>query len=483
MQLQHEQRLQQELDRLRLEGEREMEHLRLHTREVNTREVATLREARDQAIADLQRTRTKYKEVKDQKERLLAEHRVTTSEAERSLSELRESTRAREVETQRLRVALEEYKHQLISASEKEEIATAQLGVLKAEFFELKAQHAARVAELQTQVDGLRQRLEIYNALERETDDVVQGFAARDAAESEPNSAAGGPTTADVAAAQDAARALAFVPSAPTRRIQQAIALARQATQLQAQVLRLQEELGQAARSDQESRAELAKLKAVVGNTAQPYGYFITALHEKDQQVQQLSGALAELQQKHTALWNEHALLQEDMERLLEQQRDFERLKQIVLQWRNGDASTFAFPAPAAGPVNVGRAHLPSAQNPSQPQTHKRTEAPAEEAAAAAQRTNPVRHPQAITISGAARQTNQGVRFGAVELHQPAIDSFNSQQPVANFGGLPGRHLQQHPPPRYARGSDTDDDAPLVFHGAPSPASSAGRVVTAERGW
>lgn len=57
--------------------------------------------------------------------------------------------------------------------------------------------------------------------------------------------------------------------TAPARRVQQAIELARQATALQAQVLQLRRELDVKAEAEAQGRVELARLREVVGHAGQ----------------------------------------------------------------------------------------------------------------------------------------------------------------------------------------------------------------------
>ena len=78
----------------------------------------------------------------------------------------------------------------------------------------------------QGQIDTYREKVSIYNSLETETDDLICKFA---------QSTAGTEGNAE-AVLEQATSSIACIPTAPARRIQQAIALARQATQLQAQV-------------------------------------------------------------------------------------------------------------------------------------------------------------------------------------------------------------------------------------------------------
>ena len=235
----------------KLEGEMEKwsEQSRLAqnaAREAHDRQLAQAREAREMATADADQQAARHAELRRQYDELVVRSAEGASRAEVELAHCRAELKLKTHEAERLALqcetALADARRDEVSADAWRE----KLEVLRSEYYTLQADAAQRGATLEAQNSALSEKLRQYERLEEELDAAV--IAAGEAA------AAGGGTPGSDAIAP---LAMIRVPSAAERRVQQCLALARQAVAAQGHA----DEMLARQRKD---GAEIARLEAAL---------------------------------------------------------------------------------------------------------------------------------------------------------------------------------------------------------------------------
>ena len=338
----------------KLEGEMEKwsEQSRLAqnaAREAHDRQLAQAREAREMATADADQQAARHAELRRQYDELVVRSAEGASRAEVELAHCRAELKLKTHEAERLALqcetALADARRDEVSADAWRE----KLEVLRSEYYTLQAHaHAAlsptrptphpahpdhstplqadtaqRGATLEAQNAALSEKLRQYERLEEELDAAV--IAAGEAA------AAGGGTPGSDAIAP---LAMIRVPSAAERRVQQCLALARQAVAAQGHA----DEMLARQRKD---GAEIARLEAALdeargrlrmGNSPQSVILNqLAAVEAREADVRtRLAEAQLQLAAKDDALGAsqaQKALLEADLKKLLEQRGSLDLLR------------------------------------------------------------------------------------------------------------------------------------------------------------
>ncbi len=153
-----------------------------------------------------------------------------------------------------------------------------------------------KATELEAQVSELRAKLEIYEKLEKELDDVVM-------------------QAAENVNGEEAERVLfsygygANVPSTAKRRLQHSVHLARRVLQLERINTSLKKELDNSKTQMHQLGEELSGASSLLDQAQQPYNYLIESIRSRDKQIQ-----------KHKS---HIATVEEDIRRLKEERNEF----------------------------------------------------------------------------------------------------------------------------------------------------------------
>ena len=382
----------------KLEGEMEKwsEQSRLAqnaAREAHDRQLAQAREAREMATADADQQAARHAELRRQYDELVVRSAEGASRAEVELAHCRAELKLKTHEAERLALqcetALADARRDEVSADAWRE----KLEVLRSEYYTLQAHaHAAlfpprptprpahpdhstplqadtaqRGATLEAQNGALSEKLRQYERLEEELDAAV--IAAGEAA------AAGGGTPGSDAIAP---LAMIRVPSAAERRVQQCLALARQAVAAQGHA----DEMLARQRKD---GAEIARLEAALdeargrlrmGNSPQSVILNqLAAVEAREADVRtRLAEAQLQLAAKDDALGAsqaQKALLEADLKKLLEQRGSLDLLRGTLSKLLGEGVagmppvSSRALPAPGSSRNSSRSASGPASRRPS----------------------------------------------------------------------------------------------------------------------
>jgi len=326
----YERRLQTELDRIRLQTEHEIEKLRTDSKEAYERENRNLREARDLAIDE----RDQLMKVRDDAEKRCElykeELRTLESSLESRISDYQNEARVKTFELDRLQLIHEETCKNLNKCQSDNERISRKYEVISLEHSELQRKTAASEAQLQTTNRDLQSRLETYEKIEKEMDDIVlQAAEVQDDDDDNCN---------------QAERVLfsygygANVPSNAKRRMKQSVQLARRVLQLEKINTSLHKEIQKRQEEAQEISKKLSQSERLLDESRQPYSYMVDSMRKRDHEIDQQRLKLSDLQTNLDKLTLENGKLREtkrllssDLDRLLNHRQEMSVIKKVLI--------------------------------------------------------------------------------------------------------------------------------------------------------
>ncbi|XP_034521178.1 progesterone-induced-blocking factor 1 isoform X6 [Ailuropoda melanoleuca] len=218
----YENKLHDELEQIRLKTNQEINQLRSASREMYERENRNLREARDNAVAEKDRAVMAEKDALEKHDQLLDRYRELQLSTESKVTEYLHQSKLKSFESERVQLIQEETARNLTQCQLECEKYQKKLEVLTKEFYSLQASSEKRITELQSRNSEHQARLDIYERLEKELDEIIM-------------------QTAEIENEDEAERVLfsygygANVPTTAKRRLKQSVHLARRVLQLEKQ--------------------------------------------------------------------------------------------------------------------------------------------------------------------------------------------------------------------------------------------------------
>ncbi|XP_073436480.1 progesterone-induced-blocking factor 1 [Dendrobates tinctorius] len=325
----YENKLRDELEQIRLKTNQEIEQLRGASKEMYERENRNLREAKDNAVSEKERAVTAEREALAKYDQILEQFRQLQLGTEGRMSELLHQAKMKSFEAERAHMVLEETTDNLQKCQQECEKYQKKLEVLIKEFYALQASTEKRVTEVQSQNSEQRARLETYEKLEKELDDVIiQSAQMEDEAEAE--------------------RVLfsygygANVPTTAKRRLKQSVHLARRLLQLERQNSLLIKDLEHQKEQTAKVSMELDRTNSLLSQVHQPHQYLIESVRQRDAQIDALKEQISTLEKDVSKINREKSSLLRvknqmaaDLEQLLVHQEELAEMKQILLGLRN----------------------------------------------------------------------------------------------------------------------------------------------------
>lgn len=321
----YENKLHDELEQIKLKTNLEIDQLRNASREMYERENRNLREARDNALAEKNRAVTAEKDALEKHEQLLDRYRELQLSAESKVSEFLHQSKLKAFESERMQLLQEETSRNLTQCQLECEKYQKKLEVLTKEFYGLQTSSEKRITELEAQNSEHQARLDIYEKLEKELDEIIM-------------------QTAEVENEDEAERILysygygANVPTTAKRRLKQSVHLARRVLQLEKQNSLILKDLDHQKDQVRQLSQELDRANSLLNQTQQPYRYLIESVRQRDSKIDSLMKCTAQLEKDVSNLNKEKsALLQTknqmalDLEQLLNHREEFAAMKQIII--------------------------------------------------------------------------------------------------------------------------------------------------------
>ncbi|XP_035982421.1 progesterone-induced-blocking factor 1 [Fundulus heteroclitus] len=325
----YENKLREELENIRLKTSQEIENLQRTSREMYERENRNLREARDNAVLERDRAVVAERDTQSRYDQLLEQFRQLQLGAGSRAAELSSQAKLHSFEAERALLLKEETAKALAQCQVECEKQQKKLELLTQEFYRLQTSCEKRVAELQAQNAEQESRLETYEKLEQELDQVTM-------------------QAAEIENEEEAERVLfsygygANVPTTAKRRLKQSVHLARRVLQLERQNTSLRRELDRQQSQTGQLSQELSAANQLLQQTQQPYGLLIETVRERDAQLGALKGHVSSLEEEVSSLRKERNALQQvkndmaaDLERLLNNREELAVIKQTLISLRS----------------------------------------------------------------------------------------------------------------------------------------------------
>ncbi|XP_072850830.2 progesterone-induced-blocking factor 1 isoform X1 [Pogona vitticeps] len=321
----YENKLHDELEQIRQKTSQEIEQLRTATKEMYERENRNLREARDNAVSEKERAITAEKDAVGKYEQLLEQYRQLQLSTESKVAEFLHQSKLKSFESERAQLMQEETSRNLSQCQLECEKYQRKLEVLTKEFYNLQAMSEKRISELQAQNSDYQARLDTYEKLEKELDEIIM-------------------QTAELENEDEAERVLfsygygANVPTTAKRRLKQSVHLARRLLQLEKQNTLLAKDLEHQKEQVTQISQERDRVNSLLNQVQQPYRYLIESVQQRDSQIHlqkehtaQLEKDISLLKKEKTDLLRVKNQMAADLEKLLNQREELAVMKQMLI--------------------------------------------------------------------------------------------------------------------------------------------------------
>uniref|UniRef100_A0A674GYD5 Progesterone immunomodulatory binding factor 1 n=1 Tax=Taeniopygia guttata TaxID=59729 RepID=A0A674GYD5_TAEGU len=276
------------------------------------------------AVAEKERAITAEKESLRKYDQLLEQYRQMQLGTESKVAELLHQSKLKSFETEHVQLMQQETAKNLSQCQMECEKYQRKLEVLTKEFYSLQSSSETRIIELQTQNSEFQARLDTYEKLEKELDEIIL-------------------QTAEMEDEVEAERVLfsygygANVPTTAKRRLKQSVHLARRLLQLEKQNSLLVKDLEHQKEQVTQISQELDKANSLLNQAQQPYKYLIETVQQRDSQISlqkehitQLEKDFSLLNKEKTALLRVKNQMAADLERLLNDREELATMKQLI---------------------------------------------------------------------------------------------------------------------------------------------------------
>ncbi|XP_073651392.1 progesterone-induced-blocking factor 1 isoform X2 [Tursiops truncatus] len=343
----YENKLHDELEQIRLKTNQEIDQLRSASREMYERENRNLREARDNAVAEKDRAVMAEKNALEKHDQLLDRYRELQLSTESKVTEFLHQSKIKSFESERAQLLQEETARNLTQCQLECEKYQKKLEVLTKEFYSLQASSEKRITELQAQNSEHQARLDIYEKLEKELDEIIMQTAeilqislCLNKLGVEENFL----NLIKVENEDEAERILfsygygANVPTTAKRRLKQSVHLARRVLQLEKRNSMVLKDLEHQKNQVTQLSQELDRANSLLNQTQQPYRYLIESVRQRDSKIDSLKECITQLEKDVSNLNKEKSALQHmknqmalDLEQLLNHREELAAMKQIII--------------------------------------------------------------------------------------------------------------------------------------------------------
>ncbi|KPP60528.1 progesterone-induced-blocking factor 1-like, partial [Scleropages formosus] len=280
----YENKLRDELEQIRLRTTHEIESLQRASKEMYERENRNLREARDNVVMEKDRAVAAEKEATDKYNHILEQFRQLQLGTDSRVAELLNQVKLKSFEVERAQMVQEETARNLSQCQ------------IECEKQQKKLEAKKRITELQALNSEHQARLETYEKLEKELDDVTV-------------------QAAEMGSEDDAERVLfsygygANVPTTAKRRLKQSVHLARRLLAVEKQNTLLRRDLEKQTAHVEQMAEELKVANELLQQAQQPYSYLIDTVRLRDAQIGAQKERISELEDTVRTLKKEMATL------------------------------------------------------------------------------------------------------------------------------------------------------------------------------
>ncbi|CAF0964898.1 unnamed protein product [Rotaria sp. Silwood1] len=349
----YENKLAIELDQLRSKTTLEIDKLRESIKEMYERENRTFQHGRDEAITERDRHIQLERDLQRKYDELLNEYRQYQSTTEVRLGELQSELKLKTFEFDRLQLLYEENLKSLKTTQIEIEKLQKKNDLIQKEYFNLQVQSDRRLMEIDTELNEKRTKLQVYEKVEQELDEVVM-----QAAQASSSNTSNGfnspwsflPNAFCIENDADADKILfsygygASLPTSAKRRLQHSVHLAKRVIQLEQANTSLRLELDRERKKKTDIQQQLDNANKILDQAQQPYDFLIATVRNKDAQlktihdtIEQLEKQLRECENERQSLIKTNNQLTKDIEKLLEYQEPLKVMKNVIMNLQHKD--------------------------------------------------------------------------------------------------------------------------------------------------
>lgn len=274
-----EERVDQEVRRMREERQLELETLRINMKEMYEREINTLRTSRTETLAELVRTRERYETLQTNYDQLVKESMEKVNRTETELTDQRAELRMKVYALEQEQISHAEDVDQLQRLRNENDLLRDKLSVAQSE-----------CAKLEGMIEKTKANLQLYDQMESTVDAAVMMAASR---QDEDNNAADGKDGFQVL------QTLGINSMNPSiaRRIEQAIALGKELLTVKKENESFVIRNNTLNELYENSQKQVQDLQNQLGAIEGPQEYFITLLRTRSTEIQNLQKENKELRQ------------------------------------------------------------------------------------------------------------------------------------------------------------------------------------------
>ncbi|TYZ61121.1 hypothetical protein PybrP1_007852 [[Pythium] brassicae (nom. inval.)] len=331
--LHFEKKMDDEIGRFMELSKQELERIRNSSQVVYERENRLLKEARDDALKQLELVQAKLDQTQCALEEKTLEITRVGSSHMTSLASVRNDLKMKHFEMNQLKLSLEEQMSNCRAGRLEVEMLEQKIQVHREEFAKLEATSTTRITQLEAALDIERNKLKEYEQLEVDLDDAVLQTGAILSDDRPGNNPVGDENSA--VNLNDAMTTFSAIPSSHKRR--QSVSLAQRLVKFQRESLELQQKLKVAAFEHGQLERKVRHLTTQLAHLHQPQSYLIEKLNGKDLELQQARQAssqlqlqLQELREEHTVVVDAKMALQKQLQQVLARRSDLDMLKSSV---------------------------------------------------------------------------------------------------------------------------------------------------------
>lgn len=279
-------KLSQELEKLNSKTQFEFEKLRANTTEFYERENRALKEARDIALRDKERAEVNERELNKKCNDLLNELRLIQINNDTKQNDIRSELKLKIFELDRANLLNEETTNNLKKAILDNEKLTKKIEVIQNEYYALQINKDKQSIEIESELNEAKHKLESYEKLEREMDDVILQAA--------ENADTGDPDKMLMSYGYGA-----NIVTTAKKRIQQNVHLTRRILHLERLNTSLRHELEREREKIKKLNDDLLTNKNLFEQINQPQEYLIHTIQAKEIQIKKQKNAFDVLQKKY----------------------------------------------------------------------------------------------------------------------------------------------------------------------------------------
>eukprot|EP01112_Ceratiomyxa_fruticulosa_P018315 TRINITY_DN5833_c0_g1_i2.p1 TRINITY_DN5833_c0_g1~~TRINITY_DN5833_c0_g1_i2.p1 ORF type:complete len:619 (+),score=172.02 TRINITY_DN5833_c0_g1_i2:109-1965(+) len=169
----YEEKLQTEVDRLRTQTVKDLEEIKVNSKESYERELRSLKEQRDNALSEAERVQSKLNELRTAYKELQESQRIMVANMDNQIATLTSQLKMKCFEYERLSITYEEVNAHLTQAKLDIEKHRKKVELLTSEYYSLQTSSEKKISELETTIEENQQKLAEFEGLEEGLDNAL----------------------------------------------------------------------------------------------------------------------------------------------------------------------------------------------------------------------------------------------------------------------------------------------------------------------